>query len=117
MAKAKSRGHLIIGVKEDQPNLGYRDPTTGQFSGFDIEIARCIATGLGFDVARIEYKAIPSANREDEISAGNIDYYVGTYSITDSRKERISFAGPYFIAGQDLLVRKDNDRPSPDRTR
>ena len=109
LAKAKSRGHLIIGVKEDQPNLGYRDPTTGQFSGFDIEIARNLATGLGFDVAGIEYKAIPSANREDEISAGNIDYYVGTYSITDSRKERISFGGPYFIAGQDLLVRKDND--------
>ena len=109
LAKATSRGHLIIGVKEDQPNLGYRDPTTGEFSGFDIEIARLIATGLGFDVAGIEYKAIPSANREDEISAGNIDYYVGTYSITDTRKERISFAGPYFIAGQDLLIRKGDD--------
>jgi len=108
LAKAESRGHLIIGVKEDQPNLGYKDPTTGEYSGFDIEIARLIATGLGFEVADIEYKAIPSASREDEISAGNIDYYVGTYSITDSRKERISFAGPYFIAGQDLLVRKDD---------
>src|SRR6478609_3706967 len=106
LAKAKSRGHLIIGVKEDQPNLGYRDPTTGQFSGFDIEIARNLATGLGFDVAGIEYKAIPSANREDEISAGNIDYYVGTYSITDSRKERISFGGPYFITGPDTLKGK-----------
>ena len=108
LAEAQSRGHLIIGVKEDQPNLGYKDPTTGEYSGFDIEIARLLATGLGFDVAGIEYKAIPSASREDEISAGNIDYYVGTYSITDSRKERISFAGPYFIAGQDLLVRKDD---------
>lgn len=108
LAKAQSRGHLIIGVKEDQPNLGYKDPTTGEYSGFDIEIARMIATGLGFEVDGIEYKAIPSASREDEISAGNIDYYVGTYSITDSRKQRISFAGPYFIAGQDLLVRKDD---------
>jgi glutamate transport system substrate-binding protein len=109
LAKAKSRGHLIIGVKEDQPNLGYKDPTTGEYSGFDIEIARLLAKGLGFEVDGIEYKAIPSANREDEISAGNIDYYVGTYSITDTRKQRISFAGPYFIAGQDLLVRKDDD--------
>ena len=108
LAKATSRGHLIIGVKEDQPNLGYKDPTTGEYSGFDIEIARLMASGLGFDPAKIEYKAIPSASREDEISAGNIDYYVGTYSITDSRKERVSFAGPYFIAGQDLLVRKDD---------
>jgi glutamate transport system substrate-binding protein len=107
--KATARGHLVIGVKEDQPNLGYKDPTTGKYSGFDIEIAQLIATGLGFDVGTIEYKAIPSASREDEIVAGNVDYYVGTYSITDTRKQRISFAGPYFIAGQDLLVRKDDN--------
>lgn len=109
LTKAQSRGHLIVGVKEDQPNLGYKDPTTGEYSGFDIDIARLVATELGFDVETIEFKAIPSANREDEIEAGNVDYYVGTYSITDTRKERISFAGPYFIAGQDLLIRADDD--------
>lgn len=109
LADAEARGHLIIGVKEDQPNLGYKDPTTGEYSGFDIEIARLIAGELGFDVEGIEFKAIPSANREDEIEAGNVDYYVGTYSITDTRKERISFAGPYFIAGQDLLIRAGDD--------
>ena len=38
---------------------------------------------------------------------GEIDYYVGTYSITDKRKADVAFAGPYFLAGQDLLVRKD----------
>jgi glutamate transport system substrate-binding protein len=109
LTKAEARGHLVIGVKEDQPNLGYKDPTTGEYSGFDIDIARLVATELGFEVDGIEYKAIPSANREDELEAGNVDYYVGTYSITDTRKERISFAGPYFIAGQDLLVRADDD--------
>ena len=102
------RGKVVIGVKEDQPNLGYKDPTTGKYSGFDIEIAKLIASKLGFGEDKIEFKAIPSANRETEIQAGNVDYYVGTYSITDSRKEKVSFAGPYFIAGQDLLVRKDD---------
>jgi len=106
--KMKGRGKAIIGVKEDQPNLGFKDPTTNEFSGFDIEIARVVAAGLGFGKDQIEYKAIPSANREQAISNGDIDYYVGTYSITDKRKQQISFAGPYFIAGQDLLVRKDD---------
>jgi glutamate transport system substrate-binding protein len=106
--KIKKRGSVIIGVKEDQPNLGYKDPTTGQYSGFDIEIARLIAAKLGYGPDKIQYKAIPSANREQAIINGDIDYYVGTYSITDKRKKQISFAGPYYVAGQDLLVRKDD---------
>ena len=108
MAKAESRGHLVIGVKEDQPNLGYKDPTTGEYSGFDISMAELIAAKLGFTTDQIEFQAIQSANREQAIINGDIDYYVGTYSITDKRKDQIGFAGPYFIAGQDLLVAKDD---------
>jgi glutamate transport system substrate-binding protein len=37
-----------------------------------------------------------------------VDYYVGTYTINAGRKEKVSFAGPYFTAGQDLLVRKSD---------
>jgi len=108
--KMKQRGKVVIGVKEDQPGLGLKDPTTGKFSGFDVEIARLIAAKLGFDPeTKIDYKPIPSASREQAIVNGDIDYYVGTYSITDKRKEQISFAGPYFVAGQDLLVRKDDN--------
>ncbi|CAM3553132.1 glutamate ABC transporter substrate-binding protein [Kibdelosporangium persicum] len=104
----KQRGKVIIGVKEDQPGLGYKDPTTGKYSGFDIEIANLVAAKLGFKPDQIEYKAVASAGREAAIANGNVDYYVGTYTINAKRKEQISFAGPYFTAGQDLLVRKDN---------
>jgi glutamate transport system substrate-binding protein len=107
-AAMTDRGKVIIGVKEDQPNLGYKDPTTGDYSGFDIEMAELIAAKLGFSADQIEFQAIQSANREQAIINGDIDYYVGTYSITDKRKEQIGFAGPYFIAGQDLLVAKDD---------
>ncbi|ADB33746.1 extracellular solute-binding protein family 3 [Kribbella flavida DSM 17836] len=106
-AKIKARGNAVVGVKADQPNLGYKD-ANGKRCGFDIEIARMVSAQLGFDPEKIEYKEIPSANRETAIAGGEIDYYVGTYSITDKRKKLVSFAGPYFIAGQDLLVRKDD---------
>jgi glutamate transport system substrate-binding protein len=105
-------GKVVIGVKEDQPGLGYLDVTTGERSGFDIDIARWIAASLGFDPAdasKVEYKAIASANREQALVNGDIDYYVGTYSITDERKQQINFAGPYFITGQGLLVSADNE--------
>lgn len=101
------RGRVVIGVKEDQPGLGFKDATTGQYSGFDVEIARLVAAQLGFGTDKIDYKAVPSASREDAIGRGEVDYYVGTYTINDKRKQQVSFAGPYYIAGQSLLVRAD----------
>ncbi|WP_312171719.1 glutamate ABC transporter substrate-binding protein [Microbacterium sp.] len=105
----QDRDKVVIGVKEDQPGLGYLDVTTDERTGFDVDIARWIAASLGYDEDKIEFKAIASANREQAIVNGDIDYYVGTYSITDKRKEQIAFAGPYFITGQGLLVGTDSD--------
>ncbi|MBO0981388.1 glutamate ABC transporter substrate-binding protein [Microbacterium sp. SD291] len=101
------RDKVIVGVKEDQPGLGYLDVTTNERTGFDIDIARWIAASLGYDEDKIEFKPIASANREQAITNGDIDYYVGTYSINDKRKELIDFAGPYFITGQGLLIAAD----------
>jgi glutamate transport system substrate-binding protein len=105
--RIKSAGKVVVGVKFDQPNLGYKD-TEGNRCGFDIEVAQLVASKLGIDPSKIEYKEIPSEGRETALQNGEVDYYVGTYSITDKRKALISFAGPYFITGQDLLVRKDD---------
>jgi glutamate transport system substrate-binding protein len=108
-ARMTQRGTVIVGVKNDQPGLGYLNPTSNKYEGFDVEIARLIAAKLGFDSqTKIEYKSIPSAAREQAITNGQIDYYVGTYTINDARKKQISFAGPYFIAGQSLLVKADD---------
>ncbi|MGH3647425.1 MAG: glutamate ABC transporter substrate-binding protein [Micromonosporaceae bacterium] len=101
-------GKVVVGVKADQPNLGYKD-TEGKRCGFDIEFAQLIATQLGVAVDKIEYKEVPSEGRETAVAGGEVDFYVGTYSITDKRKKLISFAGPYLVTGQDLLVRKDDD--------
>ncbi|MHA7305877.1 glutamate ABC transporter substrate-binding protein [Arthrobacter sp. TMN-49] len=106
--KIKSSGKIRIGVKEDQPGLGYLDAATGKRTGFDIQIATWMAASLGVAADKIEFKAIPSANRETAIANGDVDLYVGTYSITDKRKKLVDFAGPYFVTGQGLLVKKDN---------
>ncbi|WP_327127462.1 glutamate ABC transporter substrate-binding protein [Streptomyces sp. NBC_01727] len=105
--KAKKRGYLRVGAKEDQPYLGEKDPATGVYSGFDIEIAKMMAASLGFDPKTIRFRTIASANRETALQNGQIDYYVGTYTINEMRKKLVGFAGPYFMAGQSLLVRTD----------
>ncbi|WP_326653589.1 MULTISPECIES: glutamate ABC transporter substrate-binding protein [unclassified Streptomyces] len=112
--KAKKRGHLVVGAKEDQPYLGEKDPASGRYTGFDIEIAKMVAASIGFDPNAIVFKTIASANRETALQNGQIDYYVGTYTINDNRKKLVGFAGPYYLAGQSLLVRSDeNDIKGP----
>ena len=108
-AAMQQRGKVILGVRSDQPGLGFKDPTTGEYSGFDIEIAKLVAAKLGFKEDQITFQTVQSAGREAAIANGTVDYYVGTYTINDKRKEQISFAGPYFVAGQDLLVRADEE--------
>ncbi|AEN13351.1 MULTISPECIES: glutamate ABC transporter substrate-binding protein [unclassified Streptomyces] len=112
--KAHRRGYLVVGAKEDQPYLGEKDPASGVYSGFDIEIARMMAASLGFEPKKIRFRTIASANRETALQNGQIDYYVGTYTINDMRKKIVGFAGPYYMAGQGLLVRTDeNDIHGP----
>ncbi|MEU7632824.1 glutamate ABC transporter substrate-binding protein [Nocardia sp. NPDC049220] len=100
-------GKLTIGIKFDQPGLGFREKD-GSFHGYDVEIAKYVAGKLGVQPGDITFKETPSAQRESMIMNGDVDFIVATYSITDTRKEKVDFAGPYFVAGQGLLVKKEN---------
>ncbi|WP_193043237.1 glutamate ABC transporter substrate-binding protein [Mycolicibacterium baixiangningiae] len=98
---------IVIGTKFDQPGLGLRNPD-GTMSGFDVDVATYVAQELGYSPEQIEWKESPSGQRETLIQNDQVDYIVATYSITDSRKEKVDFAGPYLLTGQSLLVRNDN---------
>ncbi|HEX5204518.1 glutamate ABC transporter substrate-binding protein [Paractinoplanes rhizophilus] len=97
-----SGGKLTFGVKADQPGLGLQTGST--YTGFDIEISKIIAKGLGVPESGITWKTTVSANREAYIQQGQVDVVVATYTINDERKQKVNFAGPYYVAGQDLLV-------------
>ncbi|MGK3207325.1 glutamate ABC transporter substrate-binding protein [Amycolatopsis sp. MEPSY49] len=105
--RAKDNKKLVIGIKFDQPGLGLKKPD-GTYAGFDVDVAKYIAKQLGVEESGITWKEAQSAQREDLIKKGEVDFIVATYSITDKRKNDVSFGGPYFIAHQDLLVRADN---------
>ena len=102
---AGAGGHKI-GIKFDQPGHGRKKGS--EYSGFDVAVATYVAKELGTEAADIQWVQAPSAQRENLISTGQVDLVFATYSITDERKTKVSFAGPYFVAGQDLLVRADD---------
>src|SRR5699024_5322943 len=97
---------IRIGIKFDQPGLGYKDGDT--FTGFDVDVATYIADQLGYSEDQIEWVESPSPQRETMLQNEQVDMIVATYSITDERDEVVDFAGPYFVAGQDLLIRSED---------
>jgi len=114
MAALAEAGSITIGTKFDQPLFGLVGPN-GEPEGFDVEIGKIIAGKLGIAPEDIEWKESISANREPFIQNGEVDIVVATYTINDKRKEVVSFAGPYYLAGQSILTMTSNtDIEGPD---
>jgi len=110
---ASQGGKMTIGISFDQPGLGLKEGDT--YSGFDVETATYVAQALGVSKADITWKEANPANRENLLTSGQVDLVFSTYSITDQRKQLVDFAGPYFEAHQDLLVRRnEEDITSPE---
>ena len=104
----KKKGKIVIGVKQNVPLIGLKNPVTGDLQGFDIEIAKIVAKAIfGTDKGTIQYEdASVSANRIPFITDGKVDITIATFSITAARKGQIDMAGPYYVAGQDILLYK-----------
>ncbi|MFA4841894.1 MAG: glutamate ABC transporter substrate-binding protein [Agrococcus sp.] len=107
MAELAEAGSITIGTKFDQPLFGLVGPD-GNPVGFDVAIGSLVAAELGIPFENIEWVETVSANREPFIEQGQVDIVVATYTINDTRKEVIDFAGPYYVAGQALMVRAGN---------
>jgi glutamate transport system substrate-binding protein len=108
MAKIKAKGKIVIGTKFDQPLFGLKNPTSNEVDGFDAEIGRLLAKRIfGDDIkGKVEFVETTSKVREEAVEQGKVDLVIATYTINAARKERIAFAGPYYVAGQDILVKK-----------
>ena len=107
MARLKPEGAVTIGTKFDQPLFGLKN-LEGKPEGFDVEIGKLIAGELGIAEDKITWVESVSANREPFIQQDKVDFVVATYTINDKRKEVVDFAGPYYEAGQDIMVAKGN---------
>jgi glutamate transport system substrate-binding protein len=107
MARLKEAGKVRVGTKFDQPLFGLKN-LEGKPEGFDVEIAKLIAGEMGISADNIEWIETVSANREPFIQQDKVDFVVATYTINDERKQVVDFAGPYYEAGQDIMVAKGN---------
>lgn len=119
MAELAEAGEITIGVKFDQPGIGFQEPGADAPSGFDIEIGRILAAALGIDADGITWEETVSENREPFLQNNRVDLVIASYSITDERREIVGQAGPYYVTGQQLLVREEDKEKitSPEDTK
>ena len=114
MERIAKAGKVVIGIKYDQPRFGLKG-LDGKYTGFDVEIGKLIAKELGIAENKIKWEESVTKAREDHIIHGRVDMVIATYTINAARKEKVSFAGPYYVAGQDILVAKgDTSITGPD---
>ncbi|MFI7125402.1 transporter substrate-binding domain-containing protein [Nonomuraea sp. NPDC050153] len=105
--KVKDGGTIVVGTKWDQPSLGLKMGNAPE--GFDVDVAKAVLKEVnGGKDAQIEWKESASSNREPFLQNGTVDIIFATYSITEERKGKVTFGGPYVVAHQDVMVRKDD---------
>lgn len=102
-----ANAHLNIGVSFDEPGISQKTGDNPP-EGFDVETAKYVAAKLGVPATNITWIDAKPAVRESLLTSGQVDLVFATYSITDERKKLVDFAGPYFVAHQDLLVRRND---------
>lgn len=101
---------LRIGVSGTDPGLAVVHDD-GSFSGFDVDLASYVAEGLGWDDRDITFVAVAPEQREAALAGGELDMVVSSYPM--DRDDAVAFAGPYFVAGQDLLVTRTSRVTGP----
>lgn len=106
-AAHRASGKIVIGIDFTEPGLGYRSGHT--YSGFDVDTARYVAHYLGYPEQDIVWKPVVPGDRERLLRTHQVNLIFATYSITPPRTRQVDFAGPYFIAHQGLLIRRNDD--------
>ena len=116
MRELAESGKIVIGVKYDQPGLGFKDAASDVPTGFDVEVTKILIADLGIDPssANVVWQETISDNREPFLETGKVDLVLASYSITDDRRKVVGQTGPYMITGQQLLVPADSDVDSID---
>ncbi|GIH21935.1 hypothetical protein Aph01nite_02450 [Acrocarpospora phusangensis] len=103
--KAAATGRLVIGVRTDLPGVAFGDESAPR--GFEVEVAKFIADKLGVPARGITFKSVSRFTRADALKRGEVDLVVATYSYDDFKTDEVTFAGPYYEAKTDVLVRED----------
>ncbi|WP_035855435.1 glutamate ABC transporter substrate-binding protein [Cryptosporangium arvum] len=104
MARIVQRGRLVVGIDQNAYLLAYRDRTTGDLAGFEIDLAREIARALFGDPAKVQFRHITTQDRIPVLQRGEVDMVIRTVTMNCSRWQQVNFSTEYLRARQRIVV-------------
>lgn len=107
-AAVKEEGVLRVGGTRTSFLFSQLDETDDGIRGFDAGLYQLLARYILGDETKYELTQVDSSTRESVLQSDQVDVVLATYSITDARKEVISFAGPYYTSKQAVLIKAGN---------
>jgi polar amino acid transport system substrate-binding protein len=113
VANIRGRGRLIVGLDIGSNLFSFRDPITGEVTGFDVDIAGEIARDIFGTPSQVEYRILSSADRIAALENNQVDVVVKTMTITCERKKRVAFSTVYFNANQRILAPRNSAISEP----
>lgn len=106
--KVKEAGVLRVGGTRTSFLFSQLDETDNGLRGFDAGLYQLLAKYILGDQSKFELTQVTSSTRESVLTEDQVDAVFATYSITPSRQEVISFAGPYYTSRQAILIKAGN---------
>lgn len=109
-SSVKKAGVLRVGGTRTSFLFSQLDETDNHIRGFDAGLYQLLANYILGDSSKYEVTQVNSSTRESVLTSGQVDVVFATYSITPARAKIISFAGPYYVSKQGILVKKGNKK-------
>ena len=113
VAKIRERGRLLVGLDIGSNLFSFRDPITGEITGFDVDIAGEVARDIFGKPTAVEYRILSSSDRITALQENTVDIVVKTMTITCERRKQVNFSTAYFIAYQRILAPRESDIAGP----
>ena len=114
VAAIRKRGRLLVGLDIGSNLFSFRDPITGEVTGFDVDIAGEVARDIFGNPRAVEYRILSSADRIAALQNNSVDIVVKTMTITCERREQVNFSTVYFTGYQRILAPRDSPITQPE---
>jgi polar amino acid transport system substrate-binding protein len=113
VAYIRDRGRLIVGLDIGSNLFSFRDPITGEITGFDVDTAGEVARDIFGAPSHVEYRILSSAERITALEKSEVDIVVKTMTITCDRRKLVNFSTVYLDAYQRILAPRDSTIVGP----